>query len=249
VIARDHFSRHVQERDVTGRERRIVIGVLAGFAVFAAWLRFYNPAHMAFFCQEDGFVEYSQAFLYLGAAGIFAFIATRKGFRNVWYLGYALLFFALFGEEVSWGQRIFNLLTPAELDAINVQHETNLHNIEGLHRHVRMIGFFICLTICYAIPLTDRYLAGLQRLYRVLKMPIFPMWTAALPTIGFAFMIVPRLFGIIDFDFDEMGELYLALGFFGFALSAYLRAGAVFGRERAPMSAAAPTSIGVAPSL
>jgi hypothetical protein len=242
-------SSHVQERNMTDRERRIVIGVLAGFAAFAAWLRFYNPAHMAFFCQEDGFVEYSEAFLYLGAAAIFAFIGTCKGFRNLWYWGYAFLFLALFGEEVSWGQRIFNVLTPAELDAINVQHETNLHNIEGLHRHVRMIGFFIGLTICYAIPLTDRYLAGLRRLYRLLNMPIFPLWTAALPTIGFAFMIVPRLFGTIDFDLDEMGEMYLALGFFGFALSAYLRAGAVFGRESAPVNAHAPESVGAAPSL
>jgi hypothetical protein len=234
---------------MTGKECRIVIVVLGGFAAFVVGLRFYNPAHMAFFCQEDGFVEYSQAFLYLGAAAIFAYIGTHKGFRNIWYWGYALLFFALCGEEVSWGQRIFNLLTPAQLDATNVQHEINLHNIDGLHRRVRMIGFFICLIICYAIPLTDHYVAALRRLYRRLEMPIFPLWTAGLPTIGLAFMIVPRLFGSIDFDLDEMGELYLALGFFRFALSACLQAGAVFGRESVPVHAAEKRAVGTAPAL
>ena len=58
-------------------------------------------------------------------------------------------------------------------------------------------------------------------------MPVFPLWTAPLPILGFGFMIIPRMVGKNIFNFDEMGELYMAMSFFGFALSAYAKARAV----------------------
>ena len=88
---------------MTNRERKILIGVLVGFAAFGTWLFFYNRPHMDFFCQEDGFVEYSEAILYLFAGGFFAYMGAHKQFRNVWYWGYALMFLGVCGEEVSWG--------------------------------------------------------------------------------------------------------------------------------------------------
>jgi hypothetical protein len=206
---------------MTQTERRVVVILLAAFAVFAAWLNGYNPKHMDFVCQEDGFVEYSQAFLYLFAGALFAYLGTRKGHRNIFYWGYALLFLAVAGEEVSWAQRIFDVTTPVAMARINVQGETTLHNINGIHQHIRMVGFLICLTICYAIPLTDRFVPALRDLYRKIDMPIFPLWLSPIPAMAFAFMIVPRVKGHIDFNLDEMGELYLALPFFWFALSAY----------------------------
>jgi hypothetical protein len=36
------------------------------------------------------------------------------------------------GEEISWGQRVFGLETPAALSEANVQDETNLHNLAGV---------------------------------------------------------------------------------------------------------------------
>ena len=103
---------------LNAKERRIVIGVLASFAAFAAWLNGFNPTHMSFVCQEDGFVEYSQAFLYLFAGALFAYVGAHKGFRNIWYWGYAFLFLLVCGEEVSWGQRIFNEVTPPGFAAV-----------------------------------------------------------------------------------------------------------------------------------
>ena len=40
-------------------------------------------------------------------------------------------------------------------------------------------------------------------------------------------MVVPRMLGRSNFNYDEMGELYMAMSFFGFALSAYAKARAV----------------------
>jgi hypothetical protein len=222
----------VEALQMTNRERKILIGVLAGFAAFGTWLLFYNRPHMDFFCQEDGFVEYSEAFLYLFAGGFFAYMGAHKQFRNVWYWGYALMFLGVCGEEVSWGQRIYNIGTPEQLVASNVQGEINLHNVEGLHQHHHLYGLMICSVICYVIPLTDRFVPALRKLYRRFNMPVFPLWTAPLPILGFGFMIIPRMVGKNIFNFDEMGELYMAMSFFGFALSAYAKARAVL--ETAP---------------
>ena len=95
--------------------------------------------------------------------------------------------------------------------------------------------------ICFVIPLTQRFVPSLRRLYERLRMPVYPLWTWSLPFIGFAFMVVPRLFGNNrDFKFDEMGELYLAMAFFGFALSAYRDWRRQFGRRRIPSVRAEP---------
>ena len=36
-------------------------------------------------------------------------------------------------------------------------------------------------------------------------------------------VVVPRMLGRSNFNYDEMGELYMAMSFFGFALSAYAK--------------------------
>jgi hypothetical protein len=237
---------------MTNRERKILMGVLIGFAAFGTWLFFYNRPHMDFFCQEDGFVEYSEAFLYLFAGFFFVYMGAHKQFRNVWYWGYALMFLGVCGEEVSWGERIYNITPPAELAAVNVQGEMNLHNLDGVHQHHHLYGLLICAVICYAIPLTDQFVPALRNFYRRLNMPVFPIWTAPLPILGFAFMVVPRLYGYKLFQFDEMGELYMAMAFFGFALSTYAKARPVLEAAQAEAPAAAearPEGFAVRPSV
>jgi hypothetical protein len=209
---------------MTNRERRILLAVLIGFAAFGTWLFFYNPPHMDFFCQEDGFVEYSQAFLYLFAGAFFAYLGAHKQFRNVWYWGYALMLLAACGEEVSWGQRIYNIATPEQLAASNLQGEINLHNIDGVHQHHHLYALMICALIFYVIPLADRFVPVVRNLHRQINMPVFPLWTLPLAIVAFAFQIVPRMVDKNIHNFDEMGELYVALSFFGFALSAYAKA-------------------------
>jgi hypothetical protein len=129
----------------------------------------------------------------------------------------------------------------------------NLHNLNGIHQHHHLYAMLVCSMICYAIPLTDRFMPAVRDLYRRFNMPIFPSWLFALPAIAFAFMFAARVHGGADFRLDEMGELYLGLGFFGFALTAYRQASAVFetSSERRPAQEAvadAPVSGGFAAS-
>ena len=87
--------------------------------------------------DEDGWMEYGQAVLLLFGSGVSAAIARLlwKTSRRAWACCYLLLALALFwamGEEISWGQRLLHLSTPAWFESHNVQQEMNLHNLPGV---------------------------------------------------------------------------------------------------------------------
>jgi len=94
--------------------------------------------------KEDGIYENAGAILFLFTTVAFVVLATRPKFyinykrtekfaqrKYFWLL--ALVFFLAFGEEISWGQRIFDFATPEALKEINIQDEFNLHNLEVFH--------------------------------------------------------------------------------------------------------------------
>jgi hypothetical protein len=89
------------------------------------------------YTEEDGIAEYLQAGLY-GGCWFMALLIVRHHVKAKHYLIavlYVLLACGLFfmvGEELSWGQRIFGWETPATLQEVNKQEETNLHNIYGV---------------------------------------------------------------------------------------------------------------------
>ena len=92
--------------------------------------------------EEDGLYEYSGALLFLLGAVAFSILVFNPkmyagrnpdnfDYKEKWYFAaLAIVLFLAFGEEISWGQRIFNFSTPEAIDRINVQHEFNLHNLE-----------------------------------------------------------------------------------------------------------------------
>ena len=91
---------------------------------------------------EDGPIETLGAASFLVASG-FCLMAARRlrtrpvaGQRNTAGF-YALavlsvLFFFAFGEEVSWGQRSFDIETPRFFSENNLQDEMNLHNLKWI---------------------------------------------------------------------------------------------------------------------
>lgn len=94
--------------------------------------------------KEDGVYEYVGAFLFLFTAIAFFILARKpklyditrnneKYPKRIYFWLFALLFFFAFGEEISWGQRIFNFETPQAIKEINIQEEFNLHNLEFFH--------------------------------------------------------------------------------------------------------------------
>lgn len=113
----------------------------------------YLPCHISnetliHLTREDGPYEYAGAILFLFTAIVFAILAAKPGLfkgkrrfykypEKRYYLLFMVLFFFAFGEEISWGQRIFNFEAPETLKELNVQGEFNLHNLEIFHGNTR----------------------------------------------------------------------------------------------------------------
>jgi hypothetical protein len=176
--------------------------------------------------HEDGVLEFLQAAFFFMAAFIFFLKAFKKGINNklvlFWYFLFAALLLVVGGEEISWGQRIFGIVTPEQLNAVNVQHEFNFHNINGVHQNIRLLGAFFVTAIFYFVPLSNRYLQGFHRLYKRWQLPIFPLSGILVVTISILLMIVPRLFiHQAVYEIDEIGEFYLSLSWLIYAVESY----------------------------
>ena len=93
------------------------------FFVFS--VLFFN---LAFLMDEDGLVEYLSV-LFWGAGIIFSiFLIKIKKNKSV-VLVFLIVCFISLGEEISWGQRIFNIQTPEFMADANRQSEINFHNL------------------------------------------------------------------------------------------------------------------------
>ncbi len=85
---------------------------------------------------EDSYFEYIGAAGLLAASVFFlvAFFRSRNTddprIKRLFYLVLALMFLFGGGEEISWGQRIFNYETPEAVEAVNEHDEFNIHNLE-----------------------------------------------------------------------------------------------------------------------
>lgn len=86
------------------------------------------------FTIEDGFVEWATAIFLLCAmiVNVHRLITLRKVRARLFLTVTAFLAFVCFfgaGEEISWGQRIFDIPTPEFFQTHNQQGETGLHNL------------------------------------------------------------------------------------------------------------------------
>lgn len=131
--------------------RTLLLLALFALLFFAYWaIYMWAPAfHVRFLQGEDGVVEW------IGAAGFLAgaILAWRAAWRaykadsrlSAIYLALLALFLSIsFGEEISWGQRLFGFETPAWMAAINEQGELSLHNVDYERFHpVDVLSWFV----------------------------------------------------------------------------------------------------------
>ena len=110
----------------------ILAAVFLGFSVVLARV---NPDAFANeFTVEDGFVEWLTSLTLFGAF-CFSVYRLASAHRHFDLRGKLVLVFVaavcLFGagEEISWGQRLFDIETPQAMMTRNAQQELNLHNL------------------------------------------------------------------------------------------------------------------------
>lgn len=116
-----------------------IIFCAVGFvAVHCLFVVFYyqTPDFFKKINVEDGPMENGSAIFYLLGAVFFVFVVARSKhwLSRTWAILFALAFFVLAGEEVSWGQRLFDYHVEA-VEEINSQGEFNIHNLEQFHAH------------------------------------------------------------------------------------------------------------------
>jgi hypothetical protein len=138
--------------------------------------------------EEDGLFENLTAAAFIAASMCFLGAFSRS--RNWLLLLFAFVFFVGFGEEISWGQRIFGFDTPGPVAAVNVQEEFNLHNIEllnarrfdgsektGLERILTVNFLYKLFWLCYGVllPVVAYGVRPVGSVVRKLRIPLPPL--------------------------------------------------------------------------
>ncbi len=151
---------------------------------------------------EDGLLENLTVLGFVFAAMLFAAAWRRRpaGATGRIFLVIAAASLLVAMEEISWGQRIFGWATPAEVVAVNLQSETNLHNLVD-NDAVRIaypiigIGIFLLLWLSCVLAMA----APDHRARALLPPPSLALLAAAIAV------------GAQSFFFQELVELLAAI--------------------------------------
>jgi len=105
-----------------------------GFVLLQHGFYLYDaPLYRRLFESELGFIELATPAIALVAMVSGIGVLRRRvrlpgAWLGIWFGLGALACFYFAGEELSWGQQLFRWQTPEAWNAVNDQHETNLHN-------------------------------------------------------------------------------------------------------------------------
>lgn len=201
------------------------------------------------YLEEDGFIESIGALAFFVASVLFLylFFTMKEGYqfnffgkstnKNIYFLLLGILFFLAFGEEISWGQRIFGWSTPESFGDINAQKETNIHNlwvfqgykkdgtpksfIENMLNFNRLFNIFWFL-FCFVIPVLSLASKKFKNLIHQIGIPQVPLWIGAFFMFNYiVFFIGVNINHVQDPQtglnytngFDETKETFYAIGF------------------------------------
>ena len=178
-------------------------------------LEYFNTSY----AQEDGFAEYGTAFI-LGCISLFLVTRLFKLWTvkpvlwKVGVIGMALIFLFGAGEEISWGQRIFDIESSEYFKENNAQQETNLHNMVVGETKINKLIFSQILTavlVIYLIilPFLYRRIVFIKKLVDDFGVPI-PQWKHTI-----AFLLATGLIFLMPSERKwELYELAFAVIFF-----------------------------------
>jgi len=191
-------------------------------------LYFTNKDLYMFLSQEDSFFENATAILYFVAGSLLIISSLSKVKRSkifwkeILTLLLGLFFMFIAGEEISWGQRIFNLGTPEILKEYNVQNEITIHNIKFLsnsfsvHRLLNIFGLLNGIVF----PLLYNFNKSFRKLLNILNFPIVPLSCSVLFGIAILYeIIISELYH--HWVHAEVKEYLFSVGFFIFSISLY----------------------------
>jgi hypothetical protein len=161
------------------------LGYFFLFAVFIASL-YFGFTNLSYFdtsfSVEDGPVEWGTTIMLLSVSilCLTRLVSLRKNKKTLWLTGtfiFMILFLFAAGEEVSWGQRIFNVESGEFFKENNAQGETNLHNLVVEGKKINKIVFsqlLMLVMVLYLIvsPILFRKAVWFKNLANKFAVPI-----------------------------------------------------------------------------
>jgi hypothetical protein len=179
--------------------------------------------------KDDHPIEWVQFGVMLFTALFSATVAGTAVRRRIWDVAVVVGLVALAslfvsGEEISWGQRVFSLVTPAELVQLNGQDELNLHDIRGRLPIEPMINFAEMLFALAAASLPWLARARPPRIpWHLLRLVSPPPYTATAFALMFGyrfarFFVLPRDYDVV-ISFKQWMEMGFYLGVMSLAIS------------------------------
>lgn len=157
--------------------------ILLNFLLFGLYFAHTNLEYFeSVFVVEDGLVEWlTVCWLLLSSALCITRIFKLKSKRSKLFL-FMLAFFAAgfffgAGEEISWGQRLFDVQSSEFFQAHNSQGETNLHNlvVGGTKVNKLLFGLILGVIIavyCLVLPTLARKVPAVMKLVEKFAIPI-----------------------------------------------------------------------------
>ncbi|SHJ30839.1 Tetratricopeptide repeat-containing protein [Malonomonas rubra DSM 5091] len=202
--------------------------IITGYLLFA--VKF--PLAYIVATYEDLVGEWTQVFLFASTMLLCTRLACQKIAERWWFALLALACFYVVGEEISWGQRIFDIATPDFFQQHNQQNETNLHNFftGPIKSTSKMLLEYLLAAgitgygLLYPLLIKLRKQPALWFNGKGLPFPPLYLWP---------FFVASAIFelGLIQFNESEIAELLLPLALSLMALNYLLTA-----REKKPLA-------------
>lgn len=195
---------------------------------------------------EDSYIEYAQFLFFFLSTFISLYISItffRSGFKimGCLYLFLAIGLLLISFEEISWGQRIFNIQTTDFFNQHNYQDEITLHNLFELrwfsiklYQIVGLYGSFLWIFIPRRYKNNGKVYFLIPNWY--LSLYFFPVLFRHIyfDLVGWIELYSWRLFSFMEnisvWRQQEPSELILALGFLIFLTINFVRQRQVLGK-------------------
>jgi energy-converting hydrogenase Eha subunit A len=98
----------------------------------------------------------------------------------LWLSLFAFALLILGAEELSWGQRLFNIETPQSIANSNFQGEFNLHNSKWIQSHNNAFSVYLTKLLVMYLIIVPIFLRAFPTLHRFVKKFSLPTPTLAI---------------------------------------------------------------------
>ncbi len=195
---------------------------LTVFAVFIFYFDTYDKSVLKYYIHEDNFSENITVALYfISSLGFLLSFKINKQYKLYLFLSFLCLFIS--GEELSWGQRIFNIQTPEVLSQANVQNETNFHNLKyfsGVNDIISSRTIFngVLLTFLVIIPIANLFNCC-NRFFLEYKVPVYPLYGLGISLLILIVRIFQKYGNHSGYYLDEVVEMSASFAFLVYSIS------------------------------